>query len=114
MMGIRSRDRYILPLAWLQTLNVYRDFAHGTMDLYSAFPLGKVATAMSDEHEEELNASQAGTDDDAEYSTEEIDAVRRAFVVWGEGRSNKDFCGGGEMCRGEGFIECRKVDGLKK
>lgn len=106
-----GREMFVLPVSWLRKLNLYRDFAYGTRDVYSAFPLGEIARKMSDDHDEDLNACD-GRDDDADFSSEEIDAVRRAFVTrrGGRGRDDDDdFESDKDICTGEGFIDLKKV-----
>ncbi|ELT89357.1 hypothetical protein CAPTEDRAFT_213153 [Capitella teleta] len=92
-------------------MNAYKDFAYGTKDVYSAFSLGKIAVMMSDDHDRDLNESPDGSDEDAEFGAEEIDAVRRAFITMRRDDDDDDVGGGGAgMCDGEGFIEFNKLD----
>jgi hypothetical protein len=105
-----GREMFVLPVDWLKSMNAYKDFAYGTKDVYSAFPLGKIAVMMSDDHDRDLNESPDGSDEDAEFGAEEIDAVRRAFITMRRDDDDDDVGGGGAgMCDGEGFIEFNKL-----
>ena len=106
-----GREMFVLPVSWLRKLNAYRGFAYGTRDVYSAFPLGEIARKMSDEHDRDLNESPTGSDEDAEFGADEIDATRKAFISGrtSGARGEEEEDEASSMCAGEGFIDFKRV-----